>query len=847
MERTIRWIDRIWLGLLLILIFFSPLLMFRGNGQGILKEIAPDLNTLPHYVPILTNLVFKEIFCQSIILILLYLTLVKKALTGNWKFTRSSIDIPIFALLFTSGISLSYSHTPTISYRDWGLLASFVLFYYLILDQLRDIKKIRLVLWAVVASAIVTAFFATCQHLQIYLWGFLSKAEDRNRMSAMIGHNNGVASYLMMASFVLIALRFGMKNLKENITDKIINNIIFIFIFLMISFFIVMMHTSFREVWLVSWVIIFIGIITKKIINNFIFIFLLFWFLFVIMATLSRGVWLGTFIGGLILLIYLSKNLGIKQLFRKHWIKFAIGVIILGIFISVLSIPSRLNPLGVSIIQRFKDTFLRKETYLKDDRIRMWASSMEMIREHPWKGVGFGTFKYWIPLYQGEYFARHPDSKLEPTYKLTNESHNEYIQTWAELGIAGFLIGLWLAFKYLIEGIKLKNIFSSNSTLLNPIFYVSLFCATVGVLCQALVDFPLHVAPLALLFILLGGLVINREKLSLSVSQTQLTRLSARAIFWLVGLVIATAVTLYPQYIDIKADWYKNRMDYFLQAGEDFGANKMMALRQKALWKAMEYGNKAITFDPHNARAHYEMGLGYIKLNQITEAITHLERALRDMQYADLHFNLADSYEWLRRDYASQGDIQKENEALENAIKHYHLAAFIYPLNKKLAVEAHQNHQFYLPSEAMHREGVLLYQQGKNDQAISTWRKIAQKDPYYLKDKYYGLSRQYWEGGDFKTAIQILQQAYTLDSTNEDTLKQLGATYYLAGDYKEALSCLDKLYKTYPTNTKFMLGYARIYEKLNQKQLALEWARKTLAINSTHQEALEIIRRLQKK
>ena len=78
----------------------------------------------------------------------------------------------------------------------------------MILDQLRDLKKIRIVLWAVVASAIVTAFFATCQHLQLYLWGLLVKAEDRNRMSATIGHNNGVASYTMMATFVLLALRF---------------------------------------------------------------------------------------------------------------------------------------------------------------------------------------------------------------------------------------------------------------------------------------------------------------------------------------------------------------------------------------------------------------------------------------------------------------------------------------------------------------------------------------------------------------------------------------------------------------------------------------------------------------
>ncbi len=822
----LRWIDRIWLGLLVLLFFFSPLLMFRENGQAIIKEIAPDLITVPHSVPVLTNLVVKEIFCQSIILILLYLTLAKKALTGNWKFTHSRLDMPIFSLLFISAISLSYSHTWEISSRDWGLFATFILFYYLILDQLCEPQKIRLILWTVVASAIVTAFFATCQHLERYPFDFiqmiLGKAEDRNRMSATVGHNNGVASQLMLASFVLIALRFSKPPKTYRFQDT-----------------------------------------GKRYILNLLQIALLIWFLFVIMATLSRGVWIGTTVGFVLLLGYLVKELGAIKLLKANRVKMVIGLISFCIFFAILSIPGKLNPIGISIVQRLKDTLLRKETYIQDDRLRMWASSFEMIKDHPLRGVSLGAFKYWVPLYQGKFFEEHPNSKLEPTYKLTNESHNEYIQTWTEMGILGFFISLWLLFKYLsigFKGFKIQNTGNQRPETKNLriVFFICLFCATVGILCQSLVDFPLHVAPLALLFIFLGALVVNQENIGVTSASTiqplssvgdlqTSAKVSYRAKFWLVSLVIIILETLNFESIELRADWYKNRMDYFLDAFTGLRAGGYADLSQYALMKAELYGEKSVALDSHNGRTHYDMGLGYWYLHQPSQAIEQFQLSLRDMEYADMHFFLGDAYESEMNRYKAIGDSADAIMSMDSAMENYRLVEYIYPLNHKFILQFHDSNQPYYSSEALHRLGGLYYQQGKKEQALAVWRKIVQKDPFYLEEKFYNVSRQHLDLKDFKTAIEILQNAYALDTANPETWKRLGGTYFQSGQYNDTLPWLDKLHKKYPANPVFTLGYARVYDKLHDKQKALDWIKQTLALDSSRPEALDILRRLGEK
>lgn len=80
------------------------------------------------------------------------------------------------------------------------------------------------------------------------------------------------------------------------------------------------------------------------------------------------------------------------------------------------------------------------------------STGIGMMFEHPFQGVGFGTFRFAFIEYAIEhgYFGR-------PHYSIPTDAHNAYIQTGAELGIFGLafllLLIIW-TFKYLKEAVK---------------------------------------------------------------------------------------------------------------------------------------------------------------------------------------------------------------------------------------------------------------------------------------------------------------------------------------------------------------------------------------------------------
>ena len=569
------------------------------------------------------------------------------------------------------------------------------------------------------------------------------------------------------------------------------------------------------------------------------------WFAFVILATLSRGVWMGTAAGLIILAVYYIKPVGFKSFIQSN-LKTVITMGLVGIvFIGILSFKNPLNPLGVSVLQRFKDTALRKATFVQDDRIRMWNGSFEMIKEHPLTGVGIGGFKYWIPIYQGKFFARHPETILEPTYKLTNHSHNEYIETWAEMGVVGFLVMGWLLVSVLVAFYQRLTANDEKDVFRHYRWFM--FCGMTGILVQSLVDFPLHVVPLSLLFVIYGGLSFWRPGTEVP-DKTRLKQmersLNGKDIGYIFAMLVMVMVLVIPFIQKLQADWYKNRMDYFLQSAEDLGNAGLPQLRMKSLSLALEYGKKCIDLDPRNGRAHYEMALGYVKQGDVPEAITHFELSLRDMQYADLHFNMADAYEWMRRSDHDNGEEAKAVVAMGKALEHYQMAAFIYPPRRKLAEEAIQNHWFYMPSEALHRQGVLLMQQGREKEAMQAWKQAAQNDPSYLKRKFLDIALDYKAKQQYATSADILEKTYQLDSTNITVLDRLAVVYYMWGKYDRALDIMKQQYTAHPQDPVVLYGLAVLYEKTGDRQKALDFALRTKAINPRHPELDKLLARL---
>ena len=64
-------------------------------------------------------------------------------------------------------------------------------------------------------------------------------------------------------------------------------------------------------------------------------------------------------------------------------------------------------------------------------RLVIWRGAIEMIKQNPWWGVGYGAFPYLI-----DYYA--------PLLNIQRDAHNSYLLIAAEMGIPTLLVFLWI-------------------------------------------------------------------------------------------------------------------------------------------------------------------------------------------------------------------------------------------------------------------------------------------------------------------------------------------------------------------------------------------------------------------
>lgn len=756
--KLITTLDKIWLVGLIILFFLAPIIMIQGPEGG------------------LNNLVLKETFSQVLLLLFLFIVIAKKLIEKKRSFTRSSLDFSFIALLFLAAISIFYSPTVYISAQEFSKLATFIVFYFLIIDQIQDRKTMFLLFIPIIASAIITAFFATCQNQQIYLWGFLTKAEDRNRMMATMGHNNGVASYLMMSGFIILGWILQMKRNKS---------------------------------------------------INFWTALLLIWFLFVIVATLSRGVWMGTLTGLVIFSYFLIRRVGFKNFVKQYKKAIIIGMIILIGFTIILSFKNPLNPWNVSVTKRFSETWLTWHTYVEDTRIRMWATTWETIRDHPFRGIGLGAFKYMVPLYQGKFFEHHPNTRLEPTNALTNQSHNEYLQLWAELGIFGLIIGLAALIIYLRSGWKTINhlrdleVKHEEAPISYSTLFAGLYAGSIGILIQSLVDFPLHIAPLALLFLLMVALVMNaRRVIAVRLQQEQTSAPVVnpiRGIIIVIIFLIVYLITLIPLSIILISNRYEQKCGFYLSQASWYDNKADQAKRIGLLMQAIQAGNDSVVLQPTSGRAQYYLGLAYLRFGDLQRGIEHLQLAQKDLEYRDLHYELGAAYGRLG--------------VYPAAITEYKKTAYIYPPS----------------TDALDRLSEIYDKTGQFSELFIVWKKIIKFDPNYLNTTVINKGYEFRIDKKWDLAESVFQWGISVDSTNLKLWRGLTGLYHDSKQYDKLISACLRLIELRPNEAvayqRLAVGYLA-QRKFGKAKLTAE---KALQLDPTLSLSKRIIKEAEKK
>jgi O-antigen ligase len=210
-----------------------------------------------------------------------------------------------------------------------------------------------------------------------------------------------------------------------------------------------------------------------------------------LILSLSRGGWASFILGALFFLaIFLWKE-------HPLWSRILAIALMVLVLIGAFIMGVNREPL----IKRFESLealYQEPEHVSSDTRISIWKSSAAMIRDHPWTGTGWGTYRSAYPSYRRDYF-----------FRGVAFAHNDYLQIAAGMGLPGLFFFMLFLFMLFREGFHVMRTRDQEFwAQAMPGVMAALFV----ILFHELVDFNLMIPSNAMVFFALAGIVSARAR-----------------------------------------------------------------------------------------------------------------------------------------------------------------------------------------------------------------------------------------------------------------------------------------------------------------------------------------------
>lgn len=215
---------------------------------------------------------------------------------------------------------------------------------------------------------------------------------------------------------------------------------------------------------------------TKKISKKVIFLGTTLIMVLAMLMTLSRGSWVGFAFSALVFIVLLERRLLLS----------VVPISLAGLYFLPQSILNRIMSIG-----NFADSSIAY-------RFTMWDITMDIIRDYPIAGVGFGhlPFKQIFETY----------IRTMPIY----HSHNTFLQTTVEMGIPGLIVFLFLLFILFKYGIL--NLVKSEDRYIR-ILSASAISSLGGVLAHGIAENVLYLPRIIFTFWILVGLILTLDRI----------------------------------------------------------------------------------------------------------------------------------------------------------------------------------------------------------------------------------------------------------------------------------------------------------------------------------------------
>lgn len=297
------------------------------------------------------------------------------------------------------------------------------------------------------------------------------------------------------------------------------------------------------------------------------------------------------------------------------------------------TLTERLNPL----------TYLHSQT--ANERRFIWYRTDQLNRDHPWTGVGAGSWKFWFPSksVEGGY-------RMEEKNVVFTRAHNDYLEIQSELGWVGVF---WFCVIFIVfAGIGFLSLSRAGQATASREDILVLLSGLLGYCIIQFFDFPRERIDLqVVLGLILGWLAFAGRNTALSRGFFLFPKILFAA---LVGCGLLFSIIL--GWERMKGNIHTARL---LEMQERKNWNGLIRESQAAENPFYEYTNVAIPLAWHE-------GVGWYQLNRMDQALDAFERAYRLNPWS---FQVINNY----------GSALVQNRRFQDAIRVYEEALAINP------------------------------------------------------------------------------------------------------------------------------------------------------------------------
>ncbi len=184
--------------------------------------------------------------------------------------------------------------------------------------------------------------------------------------------------------------------------------------------------------------------------------------------------------------------LAIGLLAGGRWLWAALGAIVVG---AIAAIPLLNSPRVQAIFSSSGGTSFF--------RLALWKSTLELIRDHPWFGVGPDNFLY---AYRGRYML--PEAWEE---SFLSHPHNVLLDFAARLGLIGLGVFIWLQIAFWSAALRAMRQAKLSRRIEQWALLIGLMASMIDFLTHGLVDASYFVVDLAFVFMLTLALVQKND------------------------------------------------------------------------------------------------------------------------------------------------------------------------------------------------------------------------------------------------------------------------------------------------------------------------------------------------